>query len=210
MTFAKVKTSKGIVELPIYHFWDFPSSPLRVMTKKGWGTYDLIPPTSKTRIRVMTSKGIMGVNTIATNYSGRVLNLESNIYVDTGVTMLNNSDHFEISCIGWGTDVGFKNAKPVKPRTNYVWRVLIEIIENPSGGTITTYVSNDTQQSPIKMHVMTSTNTVGVKQQLTGTFNTSDEVSLSDVVTFMIQANPNPSSTMKYIIHKSELFVDEI
>lgn len=64
LTYQKIQTARGMLQIPIYKVTDVKDSSFRIYTAKGIGCYDLITPSSATPLRVMTAKGIKGVRTI--------------------------------------------------------------------------------------------------------------------------------------------------
>jgi hypothetical protein len=64
IAYQKIRTSTGIVDIPIYSIIDYPNSPVRVATPTGIGCYNLVAPTNDHPIRIVTNTGIMGINQI--------------------------------------------------------------------------------------------------------------------------------------------------
>jgi hypothetical protein len=64
LTYQKVQRASGPLSIPIYNIGDFPNPPLRVMTSKGLGCYDLVAPIPSLPLRIMTAAGIKAINTV--------------------------------------------------------------------------------------------------------------------------------------------------
>lgn len=61
LTFLKVQTDTGVVDIPIYNVSDVAYSAFRIMTNVGIGCFDLTGVS--TPFKIMTSVGVKGINT---------------------------------------------------------------------------------------------------------------------------------------------------
>jgi hypothetical protein len=109
IAYQKIRTSAGLVQIPLYAVADVTYSAFRVRTPAGIGCYDLIDPTAQTPLRIRTPLGIKGINTVVQAEGSSILNFTNPIMVGVGTVMDEDTPQYQLMhTTNNGNGVGYR------------------------------------------------------------------------------------------------------
>lgn len=166
ISIQKIKTSGGLIEIPIYSLSDVSDSSLRIKTPAGIGAYDLVQPSVSTPLRVKTSSGIKGINL---SMEEPVNLMDYNDYVPLGVATIieeDTADYIKVHTNSNGNGISFPFAASVGDVLTC--NINVDIIQGVDD-VISVRLWNVTQNKWITTNMKTGTVTSGL-HNLTNSF----------------------------------------
>jgi hypothetical protein len=159
ISYQKIQTSSGAIEIPIYAISDVTYPVCRINTPNGIGCYDLIEPTNETPLRVFTNGGVKGVNLITGGESESVINTEdfSTFGIST-VVEENHVDYIQVHTDSNGNGLVFAFAALIGDTLTCT--INVDIIQGVDD-VISVRLWNTTQNKYITTNMITGTQTSG-------------------------------------------------
>jgi hypothetical protein len=110
IAYQKMRTSSGIISIPIYNINDVSLPIIRIRTPNGIGAYDIIDATIDTPIRIRTHLGIKGINigTISIDPANNLIDYNNYSLVGVATILAENIESYmHLNTDSNGNGIGF-------------------------------------------------------------------------------------------------------